>query len=95
MVYEGLSGEPDKELKAIRHSLSHSRKKMTSKKTVETLRHLFGDTKIDLAKQKHAKLFGMKIRQLRKESEKLLTQEIIKSLAQSERFFDRYLMPNP
>ena len=60
-VFEALSREPDPELRAIRHSLSHTRKKLTDKKTSLILLSLFGDLKIDLTKYKHAKIFRKKL----------------------------------
>ena len=92
-VYEQFSKEPDQELKAIRHSLSHPREKLTSKKTIETLYHLFGAKKINLYKYKHAKVFRAKYKQLKDESEKLLIREILKILPSSPNFLDKYYLP--
>jgi len=90
-VYEQLSKEQNQELKSIRHSLSHSRKKLTDKKTVETLRSLFGDTKINLMKYKHAKVFCEKLIQLKGESEFLLIKEILKTLPSSPNLGEYYM----
>ena len=92
-VYEELSNEQDQELKAIRHSLSHPRKRLTSKKTIETLRLLFGDTKVNLQIYKHAKVFREKYKELKSESEPLLVKKILKIIPSSPNFLDRYYMP--
>jgi len=92
-VYEQLSKDQNQELKSIRHSLSHSREKLTSKKTIETLHSLFGDKKMDLRKYKHAKVFREKYKQLKRESESLLVKEILKILPSSPNFLGKYYMP--
>ena len=92
-VYEQFSEELDPQLKAIRHSLSHPRKKLTSKKTIETLYQLFGDKKMNLYNYKHAKVFRAKIKQLKDTSEKMLIKEILKILPSSPNFLDKYYMP--
>ena len=92
-VYEQLSKHKNQELKSIRHSLSHPRKKLTHKKTIETLRSLFGDTKINLMKYKHAKVFREKLKLLKDESEKLLIKEILKILPSSPNFLGKYYVP--
>lgn len=92
-VYEQLSKEQNQELKSIRHSLSHPRKKLTHKKTIENLRSLFGDTKINLLEYKHAKVFREKLKLLKDESEKLLIKEILEILPSSPNFLDKYYMP--
>lgn len=92
-VYEQLSKEQNQKLKSIRHSLSHPREKLTHKKTIETMHSLFGDTKINLAKYRHAKVFREKLKQLKDESEKLLIKEILKIIPSSPNFLDRYYMP--
>jgi len=92
-IYEELSKEENQELKAIRHSLSHPRKSLTSKKTIEILHSLFGDTKINLQIYKHAKVFRQKYEQLKNESETLLIQEILKILPSSPNFLNKYYMP--
>jgi len=94
-VYECLSEEKDNELKSIRHSLSHSRKKMTSKTTVEILHSLFGDIKINLSNYKHAKVFRKKLELLRDKSEKLMVKEILKILPSDKNFLGEYYMPFP
>lgn len=94
-IYECLSEEQDTELKSIRHSLSHSRKKMTNKTTVEILEALFGDVKINLSIYKHAKVFRKKMELLKDKSEKLLIKEILKILPSEKNFFDEYYMPSP
>lgn len=91
-IYEQLAEEQDQELKAIRHSLSHPRRTLTSKRTVETLQSLFGDTKINLQKYKHAKIFREKYRQLKDESETLLIEEILKILPSTPNFLGKYYM---
>jgi hypothetical protein len=92
-VYEQLSKEQNQELKSIRHSRSHSRKKLTDKKTAETLHSLFGDTKINLAKYKHAKIFRQKLKLLKSKSEILLIEEILKILPLTPNFLGVYYMP--
>ena len=92
-VYEQLSKEQNQELKAIRHSLSHPRKTLTSKKTIEILHSLFGDTKINLQIHKHAEVFREKYKQLKGESEPLLVKKILKILSLSPNFLGRYYMP--
>ena len=94
-VYEHFSEKQDIELKSIRHSLSHTRKKMTDKKTTEILHSLFGDTKIDLSNCKHAKVFQKKLELLRGESEKLVIKEILKIMPSSKNFLGVYYMPSP
>jgi len=94
-VYECLSEEQDNDLKAIRHSLSHSRKKMTNKTTVEILHSLFGDTKINLLNPTHAKVFRKKIELLKDESERLLVKEILKIVPSSKNFLDKYYVATP
>ena len=92
-VYEQLSKDPNQELKAIRHSLSHPRKALTSKKTIETLHSLFGDTKINFQIYKHAKVFREKYKKLKSETESLLVEEILKILPSSPNFLGKYYMP--
>jgi hypothetical protein len=65
---------------------------MTSKATVETLNSLFGDTKIDLRKYRHAQLFNKKMKLLKGDSERLLIREILKILPPCKNFLDEYYM---
>jgi hypothetical protein len=92
LIYEQFEKEQNEELKAIRHSISHSRKKLTDKRTTEILRSLFGDEKIDLKKYKHAKIFRKKLIILRHESEILLIKEILKTLPPKPNFLGKYYM---
>lgn len=92
-VYEALSKEQDQELKSIRHSLSHPREALTSKKTIETLRSLFGDTKINLQTYKHAKVFRKRLRLLKNETQKLLIKEMLERLPSSPNLLDKYYIP--
>jgi hypothetical protein len=92
-VYEALSEAPDQELKAIRHSFSHAREKLTSKKTVEILHSLFGDTKINLHLRKHSRVFYEKYKQLKEESEPLLVKKILEITPSSPNFQGQYYMP--
>lgn len=92
-VYEGLSSEADLELRAIRHSLSHSRRKLTSKIVSAALVKMFGDTKIDLMKYRHAKVFRTKLNQLKKETEKMLVDELLRILPAEPNFLGVLYMP--
>jgi hypothetical protein len=95
LVYEQFSEKRDRdqELKAICVSLSHSLKDLTDQKTIDTLKQLFGDTKIDFDNHKHAVAFSEKYNQLRYESEKLLIKEILKILPSSPNFLGKYYRP--
>ena len=92
-VYEEFSAETDPELKAIRHSLSHSRRKLTSKGTTATLFSMFGDVKVDLRICRHAQIFKRKLAHLREESETLLVKEILKILPEQPNFLGVFYMP--
>jgi hypothetical protein len=92
-VYEELSAATDPELKAIRHSLSHSRRKLTSKGTTAALFSMFGDVKVDLRIYQHAQIFKRKLAQLREESEKLLVIEILKILPEKPNFLGVFYTP--
>jgi len=92
-VYEELSKESDVELKAIRHSLSHSRRKLTDKKTIATLISMFGDVKINLAKHRHAQIFKRNLQRLRQESHRLLVEEILKIVPDKPNFYGAFYMP--
>lgn len=92
-VYEELSVTPDPELKTIRHSISHPRKSLTSKKTIEILLNIFGDVKIDLQKYKHAVVFKGKLSQLYNLSEGLLIKEIEKVTPDRANVFKYYFIP--
>jgi len=93
LIYETLLKDPDPELRSIRHSLSHARKKLTDEKTSLILLSLFGNLKIDLTKYKHAKIFRKKLDILKRESERLLVEEILRILPKEKNFEGYFYMP--
>lgn len=90
IIYEAYSAKEDAELKAIRHSFSHSRDKLTHKSTVTTLKKLFGDIKIDFIKLKHRNIYKEKFDELLNECNHLLTNQIIKKLTKKPNILKFY-----
>lgn len=91
-IYEELSTEIDMELKAIRHSLSHSRRKLTDKKTTATLISMFGDVKVNLETYRHAQVFKKKLERLKQETHRLLVEEILRILPEKPNFLGVFYM---
>lgn len=90
MIYEAYIQDEDSIFKAIRHSFSHSRKKLTHKPTVTILEELFNDKKIDFNKSKHRKIYNEKFRQLADECEKLLLKELLGKIPKKPNFLDYF-----
>lgn len=77
---ESLTSDIDFEFRIIRHGLSHSPHALSNKKTVETLKNLFGTKYIDLSKGKHLRIFYLYFSKMLIEHDKILYDEIIKQL---------------
>lgn len=75
-AYECLSTTPSIELAAVRHGLSHAPSKLARPKTVETLRRLFGTTKIDLSRSAHARTYYRQLVVLLGETDRLLAETL-------------------
>lgn len=76
-AYEGLEKNIKIEFSAIRHALSHNKKKLTRKSTLETLESIFGTIDLDLSKTKHTKIYYRYYIDLLVEVDKLLHQKIL------------------
>ena len=83
--FEGLTPNIEFEFRAIRHGLSHSPHKLSNKKTVETLKRLFGTKYIDLSKENHLRIFYFYFVKMLIEHDKILYEEIIKRLRFSKK----------
>ncbi|MBL7130834.1 MAG: hypothetical protein ISS45_05490 [Candidatus Omnitrophica bacterium] len=77
---ESLTSNIDFEFRAIRHGLSHSPHALSNKKTVETLKKLFGTKYIDLSKGRHLRIFYLYFAKMLIEHDKILYNEIIRRL---------------
>jgi len=91
LIYEELSHNQDSELKAIRHSLSHSRGSLTHKPTIEILIKLFGDKKLDLNNKKHKEILKKKLFELLDNVKSLYIAEVFKYIDISEKIGNYYL----
>ena len=63
-AYECVVRDRDPSFTAIRHALAHPQVALTKRKTVESLRQLFGTTEIDLDSRRHARIFYMQFAEL-------------------------------
>jgi len=90
IIYETYSTKEDAELKAIRHSFSHSRDRLTHKPTITILNKLFGDIKIDFGKLKHRNIYKEKFNELLNKCNQLLTSQILKKITKKPNILGFY-----
>ena len=77
MSLEYLVDDIELPFRAVRHSLSHSRKKLTNPKIIKYLVNNYGDVKINLDKYSHNKQFQKTLRQIGEKVESILVEKLI------------------
>ena len=77
MALEQLVDDIGLPFRAVRHSLSHSRNKLTNPKVKDYLMKNYGDVKINLDKYSHNKQFQKILRQVGEKVESILVEKII------------------
>jgi hypothetical protein len=91
MVYEELESKPDHILKSLRHSLSHARKSLNDKKTIETLIQLFGDKKINLKNRTHFNIFQKEYSKLYNATSELFVNRVLGHITEESKFEIYYI----
>jgi len=94
LAYEQLTQEIELPFRAIRHSLSHSRNKLTDKKVVNYLITNFGDIKINLNKYSNNKKFYCVFRRMGENCEHILLMKLLEIIPEKPNLFGKYYYPN-
>jgi hypothetical protein len=77
-AYECLAASPDIALAAVRHGLSHATTALSRPNTTNSLKLLFGTTKIDLDLAPHRRIFYRQLVSLFLETDRLVAAELMR-----------------
>jgi len=93
LAYEQLTDNVEFHIRAIRHSFSHSRVKLTNKKVREFLIENFGDVKINLKKYSHRTIFLKTLRELGIKCESIIVDKILRIIPDTPNLWEKYYYP--
>lgn len=93
MALEQISEDIELPFRAVRHSLSHSRKKLTNPKTKNYLMDNFGDVIINLDIYAHNKHFQRVLRQIGEKVESILVERLLCIIPKHQNYLERYYVP--
>lgn len=90
MSLELLVDDIELPFRAIRHSISHSRNKLTNPKVRKYLMNNFGDVKINLNKYSHNNQFQKILRQIGEKVELILVKKILDMIPENVNYDSGY-----
>lgn len=93
LAYEQLTQQIELPFRAIRHSLSHSRSKLTDEKVVKYLINNFGDVKLNLDKYSNNKKFYCVFRMMGQKCEHLILKKMLELIPDKPNLFNKYYYP--
>ncbi len=90
IALEQLVDDIELPFRAVRHSLSHSRNKLTNPKVRAYLMKNYGSVKIDLDKYSHNKQFQIILRQIGEKTESILVDKLLERIPEKVDYASGY-----